>query len=328
MQGKFKHWARGVFATAALAGVVAAAPALAADKPLILVVPYPPGGSTDILARIIQPLLSKELGGRPVVVENRSGAASQIATSFVARAEPDGNTLLVSFDNHAINPAVKNTLTYDTFKDFVGVSLTVRFPLVVGANPKVPGKNLAEFLDAARNESPNKYNYASTGVGSLNHLAPEELKQRAKVELLHVPYGGAGPAVQAVVGGQADMTWLSFAALRGQIQAGKVKALAVAGEKRLAELPDVPTLAESGFPGFVAYSWSGMFAPAKTPAPVVKKLTVAFQTVLKDPEVRQKLTEAGFEVVGSDGPTLDAYVKSEFQRWDSFVKTNHINLDN
>ncbi len=303
--------------------------AMAADqRPLVLVVPYPPGGSTDILARILQPRLSKELGGRPVVVENRPGAASQIATAFVARAEPDGNTLLVSFDNHGINPAVKPNLPYDTFKDFVAITQTVRFPLVIGANPSVPGKTLKEFLAAAAKQPPNKFNYASTGVGSLNHLAPEELKRLSKVDLLHVPYGGGGPAIQAVVGGQADMTWLSFAALRGQIQAGKIKPLAVAGEKRLADLPDVPTVAESGFPGFVAYSWSGMFAPKGTPAATIQKLTKSFQTVLADPDVRRKLAEAGFEIVASDGPALDAYVKSEYQRWSTFIKKNHINLEN
>jgi len=165
-------------------------------------------------------------------------------------------------------------------------------------------------------------------VGSLNHLAPEELKRRAKVELLHVPYGGAGPAVQAVVGGQANMTWLSYAALRGQIQAGKIKPLAVAGDKRLSDLPEVPTVIESGFPGFVAYSWSGMFAPAGTPADTVRKLTAAFQTVLADPEVSRKLNEAGFEIVASDGPALEQYVRSEYERWDSFIKANNISLEN
>ncbi|MFQ1064955.1 tripartite tricarboxylate transporter substrate binding protein [Bordetella trematum] len=298
------------------------------NRPLLLVVPYPPGGSTDILARIMQPQLSKELGGRPVVVENRPGAASQIATNHVARAEPDGNTLLVSFDNHAINPAVRSTLPYDTFKDLVGVAHTVRFPLVIGANPKVPGDNLAQFIEAARKQPADTYNYASTGVGSLNHLAPEEFKQRSGVSLLHVPYGGAGPAVQAVVGGQADMTWLSFAALRGQIQAGKIKPLAVAGEQRLPELPDVPTLAESGLPGMVAYSWSGIFAPAGTPKPVIGELERAFMAVLKNEDVKRKLNDAGFEVVGSDGASADAYTKDEFKRWDSFIKANQINLDN
>ncbi|WP_238876076.1 tripartite tricarboxylate transporter substrate binding protein [Achromobacter xylosoxidans] len=317
-----------VYALAALGGGLAAAPARAEEKPLILVVPYPPGGSTDILARILQPRLSKELGGRAVVVENRPGAASQIATAFVARAESDGSTLLVSFDNHGINPAVKPKLPYDTFKDFVAITQTVRFPLVLGANPGVPGDNLKEFLAAAAKQPPNKFNYASTGVGSLNHLAPEELKRLSKVELLHVPYGGGGPAIQAVVGGQANMTWLSFAALRGQIQAGKIKPLAVAGEKRLPDLPNLPTVAESGFPGFVAYSWSGMFAPKGTPEATIKKLTQAFNTVLADADVKKKLEEAGFEIVASNGPALDAYVKAEYDRWSKFIKSSNINLDN
>ena len=318
------------FGLVAVAGLCAAAsaPVFADEKPLVLVVPYPPGGSTDILARILQPALSARMHGRPVVVENRPGAASQIATAFVARAAPDGNTLLVSFDNHAINPAAKPKLPYDTFKDFVPIAQTVRFPLVVGANPSVPGKDLKGFFEAARKDPAKRYNYASTGVGSLNHLAPEELKRLSGVDLLHVPYGGGGPAIQAVVGGQADMTWLSYAALRGQIQAGRIKPLAVAGDRRLPDLPNVPTVAESGFPGFEAYSWSGMFAPAGTPPATVKQLTADFQAVLADPEIKRKLTEAGFEVVGSDGPALDAYVKREYERWDAFIKTNNINLEN
>jgi tripartite-type tricarboxylate transporter receptor subunit TctC len=318
-----------VFALAALGmGAVTPVPALAEERPLILVVPYPPGGSTDILARILQPKLTARMHGRPIIVENRAGAASQIATAFVARAAPDGNTLLVSFDNHGINPAAKTKLPYDTFKDFAAIGQTVRFPLVLGANPSVPGSNLKEFFEAAKKNPAKVYNYASTGVGSLNHLAPEELKRLSGVDLLHVPYGGGGPAIQAVVGGQADMTWLSYAALRGQIQAGKVKPLAVAGDRRLPDLPNVPTVAESGYPGFEAYSWSGMFAPAGTPPATIKALTADFQAVLADPEVKQKLTEAGFEIVASDGPALDAYVKREYERWNTFIKTNHINLDN
>jgi tripartite-type tricarboxylate transporter receptor subunit TctC len=313
---------------ATMLGGIAPAANAAEAPPLVLVVPYPPGGSTDILARILQPKLSERMHGRTVIVENRAGAASQIATSFVARAASDGNTLLVSFDNHAINPAAKPHLPYDTFKDFVGICQTVRFPLVIGANPSVPGDTLKAFFDAARKNPKKQYNFASTGVGSLNHLAPEQLKRLSGVDLLHVPYGGGGPAVQAVVGGQADMTWLSYAALRGQIQAGKIKPLAVAGAKRLPDLPNVPTVAESGYPGFEAYSWSGMFAPAKTPPATVKALTADFQAVLADPEVRRKLAQAGFEIVASDGPTLDAYVQREYQRWDQFIKTNHINLEN
>ena len=253
-------------AVAAIGGLGMAADAAAEERPLILVVPYPPGGSTDILARILQPRLSQELGGRAVVVENRPGAASQIATAFVARAEPDGNTLLVSFDNHGINPAVKPKLPYDTFKDFVAITQTVRFPLVLGANPSVPGDNLKDFLAAAARQPANRYNYASTGVGSLNHLAPKA-QAPVKVELLHVPYGGGGPAIQAVVGGQANMTWLSFAALRGQNSGGQDQAAGGRRRKKAGRPAQRPYRGESGFPGFVAYSWSGMFAPRARPMP-------------------------------------------------------------
>ena len=295
------------------------------DKPLTLVVPFPPGGSTDITARTIQPKLAERIG-RPVVVENRPGAASQIATQHVAKAAPDGNTLLISFDNHSINPIVKPKLPYDTFKDFVGVSLLVRFPLVIAANPSVQGNNLSEFIAAAK-KRPGYYSYASTGIGSLNQLAMEDLKRKAGIFVLHVPYGGGGPAIAAVVGNTASMTLLSYAALKGQIQADKLKPLAVTGAQRLPELPKTPTVAESGYPGFEAYSWIGVFAPADTPAAIVKKLTADFQAVLSDPEIKTKLTQGGFDVQASDGPTLDKYAKSEFDRWQQFVKTTKLNLD-
>jgi tripartite-type tricarboxylate transporter receptor subunit TctC len=295
------------------------------DKPLTLVVPFPPGGSTDITARTIQSKLAERIG-RPVVVENRPGAASQIATQHVAKAAPDGNTLLISFDNHSINPIVKPKLPYDTFKDFVGVSLLVRFPLVIAANPSVQGNNLSEFIAAAK-KRPGYYSYASTGIGSLNQLAMEDLKRKAGIFVLHVPYGGGGPAIAAVVGNTASMTLLSYAALKGQIQADKLKPLAVTGAQRLPELPKTPTVAESGYPGFEAYSWIGVFAPADTPAAIVKKLTADFQAVLSDPEIKTKLTQGGFDVQASDGPTLDKYAKSEFDRWQQFVKTTKLNLD-
>jgi len=309
-----------------LTALMISSPALSqSDKPLTLVVPFPPGGSTDITARTIQPKLAERIG-RPVVVENRPGAASQIATQHVVKAAPDGNTLLISFDNHSINPIVKPKLPYDTFKDFVGVSLLVRFPLVIAANPSVQGNNLSEFIAAAK-KRPGYYSYASTGIGSLNQLAMEDLKRKAGIFVLHVPYGGGGPAIAAVVGNTASMTLLSYAALKGQIQADKLKPLAVTGAQRLPELPKTPTVAESGYPGFEAYSWIGVFAPADTPAAIVKKLTADFQAVLSDPEIKTKLTQGGFDVQASDGPTLDKYAKNEFDRWQQFVKTTKLNLD-
>ncbi len=295
------------------------------DAPLRLIVTFPPGGSTDIVARIIQPRLS-ELLGRPVVVENKPGAASQLATQLVAHSAPDGNTLLVGFDTHAINPVAKSRLPYDTFKDFAGVTLAVRFPLVIGAAPSVPGKDLSEFLQAAKAE-PDRFNYASTGLGSMNHLVAEDIKRRSGTELLHVPYGGGGPAVQAVVSGVSSLTLLSYAALRGQIAAGKIKPLAVTGAQRLPELPDVPTVAESGFPGFEAYSWIGIFAPAATPIVTLSQLTEGFQSTLQDPEVKQRLTAAGFEVMATDGPAVDRYTREQYDRWRSFVQEANLKLE-
>lgn len=289
-----------------------------------LIVTFPPGGSTDITARILQPKLAERIG-RPVVVENRPGAASQVGTQYVARATPDGNTLLVCFDTHAINPIVKPNLPYDTFKDFVGVTLAVRFPLVIGASASAPGKDLKEFLAAAK-QSPGKLSYASTGVGSMNHLVAEDLKRQASADILHVPYGGGGPAVQAVLGNTVSITLLSYAALKSNIAAGKLKALAVTGTKRLADLPDVPTVAESGFPGFEAYSWIGIFAPAATPPATVAKLSQDFQAALKSPEVSGKLTEAGFEVVASDGPSLDRYAREQHDRWQDFIKRTNLKV--
>jgi tripartite-type tricarboxylate transporter receptor subunit TctC len=313
-------------ALAAALGATLAPDALAqSERPLMLVVTFPPGGSTDITARLVQPELQKRIG-RPVVVENKPGAASQVGTLFEARAAPDGNTLLVCFDTHAINPIAKKNLPYDTFRDFVGVSLAVRFPLVIAASPHVPGKDLREFLAAAK-EAPGKFSYASTGLGSLNQLVAEDLKRRSGTDILHVPFGGGGPAVQAVLAGTVSLTLLSYAALKGNIAAGKIKPLAVTGTTRLPDLPDVPTVAESGFPGFEAYSWIGIFAPAATPPATVRKLTAEFQAALKSPDVSGKLTDAGFEVMASDGPALDRFAHEQFARWDAFVKASGVKLE-
>jgi tripartite-type tricarboxylate transporter receptor subunit TctC len=216
-------------------------------------------------------------------------------------------------------------LPYDTFKDFVGITLAVRFPLVIGASMQTPGKDLKEFLAAVK-ASPGKLSYASTGVGSQNHLVSEDLKRRSGTDILHVPFGGGGPAVTALLGNTANITMLSYAALKGNIQAGKLKALAVTGTKRLPDLPDVPTVAESGFPGFEAYSWIGIFAPAGTPPDVVKKLTADWQAALNAPEIKAKLTEAGFEVMATDGPTLDKYAREQHDRWQDFIQKTNLNV--
>lgn len=295
------------------------------NPPIRLVVTFPPGGSTDITARTIQPRLG-ELLKRAVIVDNKPGAASQIGTHAVARSAPDGNTMLVAFDTHAINPIAKPNLPYDTFKDFAGVSLAVRFPLVIGASSSVPANNLREYVEAAQKQ-PTRFSYASTGVGSMNHLVMEDLKRQANMSTLHVPFTGGGPAVQAVISDQTSLTLLSYAALRAQIAAGKIKPLAVTGAARMPELPNVPTVAESGFPGFEAYSWIGIFAPSATPQPTLAKLSKAVQGALNTPDVKQKLIAAGFEVVASDGPELERYAKQQHDRWARFVKVNGIKLE-
>ena len=312
-------------ALAAAAGLPGLALA-ADDAPIKLEVTFPPGGSTDIAARIMQARLG-EVAGRSVIVENRPGAASQIATQYVARSAPDGNTLLVSFDSHAINPFAKAKLPYDTFKDFTGVTLAVRFPLVIGVNAEhVKARNLREFVKEAK-AKPSAFSYASSGIGSMNQLVMEDIKRRAGIFALHVPFSGGGPAVQSVLGNVTNLTSLSYAALRGQISAGKIRPIAVTGAKRLPELPDVPTVAETGFPGFEAYSWIGIFAPSATPAATVQKLTHDFQTTLKSPDVHDKLTQAGFEVIASDGPGVDKHLRQEYERWRKFVHDTKLKLE-
>lgn len=292
------------------------------DMPIRLVVTFPPGGSTDITARIIQPELAKRTK-RNVIVENKPGAASQLATDFVAKSRPDGNTLLVSFDSHAINAVAKPKLPYDTFKDFAGVTLAVRFPLVISASASVEANDLRGFIEAARKQ-PGRFSYASTGVGSMNQLVMEDIKRRAGAFVLHVPYGGGG---QAVLGDVSQITLLSYAALKGQIAAGKVKPLAVTGAKRLVDLPNVPTVAESGFPGFEAYSWIGIFAPSGTPPETLGKLTDAFRETLQSPEVNGKLTAGGFEVMATDGPGADRHARQEYDRWSTFVRNTKLKID-
>ena len=317
---------------AAFVGILASVNALTAmaqgaypAKSVTLVLPFPPGGSTDIVARTIQPKLSALLG-QPVLVDNRSGAAGVIATNYVAKSAPDGYTLFLSFDTHAINPIVYKDIPYDTFKDLVPVTLLVRFPLVMGAYGGLAAGNLKEFVALAKSQ-PGKLNYASTGLGSMNHLLAENLKSLAGVDVLHVPYKGGGPAIQAMLTGEVAFCFLSYAAQKGQMQAGKLKPLAVSGARRMADLPDVPTVAESGYPGFEAYSWIGIFAPAGTPEAVIRRLHQDFALTLQDAEVKAKLVTAGFEPVGSTPQELGQFVRNEYDKWAKFVKEAKIRFE-
>lgn len=315
-----------ILKTAAAACLLAlsAGAAAAEEPPVRIVVPFPPGGSTDIAARIIQPKLAEALN-RNVIVDNRPGANTQIASQYVARSTPDGNTLLLSFDSHSINPIIKPDLPYDTFKDFKGVAFALRFPLVIGASKATPGDNLKEFLEAAK-AKPDAFSYASAGVGSLSQLAAEDLKRKVGVEILHVPYAGGGAMVQALLSETSNITFLSYAALKSNIEAGNIKPLGITGAKRLRDLPDVPTVEESGYPGFEAYSWQGVWVPAGTPGDVVKKLESAFIQALNNPEVKNRLNDIGFEVIATDGASAEQYAVEQYERWSQFVKETGLSL--
>ncbi len=294
-------------------------------KPVTLMVPFAPGGGSDTVARIIQPKLS-ELLGQPVLVENRPGASGAIATNAVAKAVPDGHTLFLSWDTHAINAVIMRDLPYDTFKDFVPVTLLARLPLVMGVWAGLPANNLAEFIALAKRE-PGKLNYASVGTGSSNRLYSEYLHSLAGIQVAHIPYKGGGPSIQAMLTGEVAYSFLSFASMRGHIQSGKLKAFAVTGSKRMPDIPNVPTMIESGFPGFEVYGWIGIFAPTGTPEVVVARLNRDFVASVRDAEVMRKFAAAGVEGVGSSPADLDKWVRSEYDKWAKFVKSTNLKFE-
>lgn len=316
--------------TAVLAAVACAAgPALAQErfptKPVTLVIPFPAGGGTDLVARTIQGRLA-ELLGVSVIIDNKPGGSGVIATNAVAKSAPDGHTLFLSWDMHAINPVVMKNLPYDTLKDFVSVTLLARLPLVMGASEKLGVKTLPEFIALAK-QKPGALNYASLGSGSSNRLHSENLNRMAGIQVMHIPYKGGAPSVQALITGEVAYSFLSNSTLKAHIQAGKIVPLAVAGEKRSPEMPNVPTMVELGFPGFEAYAWIGVFAPAGTPEGVVARLHRDFVKVIQDPGVQKRLVDVGVEPIGSTPRELDAWVNKEYQKWRRFAEETGLKFE-
>lgn len=309
-------------AIAALAFVCPAASALAQtafpSRSVTLVLPSAPGDPTDLIARVLQPKMSQRLG-QPFVVDNRPGGSAVIASSAVAKAAPDGHTLLLALSAHSLNPIALKRLPYDTFRDFAAVTLLARFPLFLGAHPSVRGSNLREFLDAAK-ARPGRLNFASPGLGTLSFLVGEEISRRSGLGAVHLPFKGGAPAVQAMLANQAQYGALPLNLLGAHFASGRLKPLAVTAAARVPQLPNVPTVAESGFAGFEVYNWIGVFAPGATPAPVVARLHGEFVAALQDAEVRQRLGAVGFETVGSSPQELDRFVRAEFEHWDRFVR--------
>ncbi len=295
-------------------------------KPIVLVVPFAPGGTSELISRLVAQKLSERLG-QQVVVENRPGAAGNIAMEQVARAAPDGYTLILGhIGTLAVNPAMFPKLPYDAIKDFAPVSLIAAVPNIVTVNPAVPAKNLKEFLDLAR-AKPGSINYGSAGNGSAGHLAMEYLKRAAKVDMVHVPYKGTGPMLTDLLAGQTQATFTGSSPLIPHIASGKLRALAVGSTKRIPSLPNVPTIAESGFAGFETSQWYGIIAPAKTPPAIIQKLSTEIAQVMKLPDVVARLSGDGTVMIGSTPKEFAAYIETEMKRWGEVVHAANIKAE-
>jgi len=311
-------------------GLGAGPAASAADypsRPISLIASAAPGGTTDIAARLIAQPLGQALG-QSVVVENRPGAAGGIAAQAVKRAPADGYTLLLQYSGfQVITPTVMPNAGFDPIKDFAPVANILSAPQVVVVRPDLPIKSMKELVAYAK-ENPGKLNYASSGNGSLQHVATELLNQQAGTQIVHVPYKGTGPALTDLLSGNVDMTITTPPPLLGQIAAGKLRALAVTGPSRLPSLPDVPTVAEAGFPDLIVSSWFAMYAPAGTPKEVVAKLSSTVETIMKTPEFRKKAEEQGADAQYMDPTALGDYTASELARWAEVVKAGNITAGN
>lgn len=321
--------ARFVFSAIALAATFAfpAQAQVYPAKPVRLIVPYPAGGGTDFFARAVGAQLSTQLG-QPVVVENRPGAATMIGAEAVAKSAPDGYTLLLGDTaTFAVNTSLYKKLPYDPDKDMALVTMTGRFALLLVVNPaKLAVGTVAELVEAAK-KSPGKIDYASPGPGSPHHLAMEMFKQRTGTDFNHVAYKGAGPAIQDLLGGQVPLMFLDLAAGGPQIKSGKLKALAVASDKRIAALPALPTVAESGLPGFEAWAWQALAVPVATPKEIVARLNAEYRKAITVPELRQKLIDAGIDPLESSPENASAYARSETLKWAKVINEGKITVE-
>ena len=309
-------------------GVLAAAvPAAQAQtfsgKPVHLIVPFPAGGTVDTTARLLQPGLQEALG-QPVVVENKPGADGTVGSGLVAKSPPDGTTLLVVLETHAINAAIDPKLPYDTERDFAAVTLVGTIPYVILTNNQVPAKTLADFVALAR-ATPGRLNYGSPA--SATRLAAELFNSQTGIKITHVAYRGGAPAVQSLVANETQVTFLPPFGAMPLIQAGQLRALAVAGPKRLAALPNVPTTAEAGFAGYEATTWVGMFAAAGTPPAIVDRLYGDTAEVLKAPKLVERLRELGMEVAATPPAQFQRFVGAEIAKWTKVARDNNITAE-
>ena len=314
-----------VAAALALCALAAAAQAWPA-KPVHFIVPFPPGGSVDPLARVLGARLQGSLG-QQFIVENKPGASGSIGTAFVAKSAPDGYTYVFVFDTHAVNPALIPNLPYDTLHDLAPVMLVGTAPMAIVTSPAKSYKNFGDMVQAAK-ARPEALAIGSVGSGSLGHLAMIVVQQMGGFKVTHVPYKGGGPMMTDVLGSQIDFGIASVAALSANVKGGKLRALAVTGEKRSQVMPDVPTLAEQGLRGFSAYAWWGILAPAGTPKPVIDKFHAELVKALGQPDLRKQLTETlGMDLAVSSPEALQKFVAGEMDRWGKVVRDNNVRAD-
>src|SRR5262245_17480420 len=295
------------------------------ERPIRLIVAFEPGGSTDIIARLVGVRLAERLG-QQVIVDNRGGAGGTIGTEIAAKAAPDGYTLTMgTTSTHVIAPVALPNVRYDPVKDFAPLTLVASTPYLLVVNPGVQAKTLKEFISLAKSQ-PGKLNYASAGAGSTTHLAMEMLKQAASLDIVHVPYKGNGPAGVATLGGQVQALFGSMPAVLPHAKSGKLRPVAVGTAKRSPALPDVPTVAESGFPGFEVSLWLGIFAPKGTPAPVVNRLQDELTRIARSPEMKEQFEKNGADPLTTTSAELVKLMKTELAKYADVIKKGNIKL--
>lgn len=320
-----KNAVRGVLFTAALAAAGATAQTYPV-KPVRLVVGYPPGGLTDAVGRVLAPRLSEAFNGQQVIVDNRGGGGSTIGTDLVAKALPDGYTLLVADQALINNPSLYPKLPYDTLRDLQPIAVVGAAALVIVEHPSLPVQSMKELAALARSK-PGQVNYASGGNGTATHLAGELFKQVAKVDLVHIPYKGAGPGLVDLLGGQVSLMFSSIGPAAPHVASGRLRAIATTGEKRAAALSNVPTIGESGFPAATAVGYWGLLAPAKINPELLERLNKVANDVMNRPEVRQRLVDQGFEVLGGEPARYERILKSEIDKWGQVIRSAGVKVE-
>jgi len=325
MQARARFWTRPLLAIAMAFAQGVCAQAYP-TKSIRIVVPFPPGGPTDLYARIIGQNVQESLG-QPVVIENRAGGTGLIGTRVFLTAPPDGHTLLFTSNSaHLVGPLAHDPRPFDPIKDFTPISMAIRYPMYVIVNPSVPARNIAEFIALAKS-NPGKLSFSSVGTGSGTHLACELINLVAGTSMLHVPYKGAAPAQAAVMAGEVQMMCDSVGYSQALVDAGKLRGLAVTGERRSGAVPNVPTLAESGVPGVNTYTWLGLFAPAGTPNTIVARLHAEIVRIMSLPEMRERVTKGGSDVIADTPEHFIAQMRSESELWLRVIREKKIKAE-